>query len=204
MTPRAVWVRPVLVWGALAVACLLPLAVAAASPLLEWRQPVYIAAGLAGVIGLALLLVQPLMVGGLLPGPSPRQARRFHAALGAALVAAVAVHVGGLWITSPPDVIDVLLLRSPTPFSIWGLLALVAVLGAALLALLRRRMRPWLWRPLHTALAVLTVAGTAVHALLIQGTMEPVTKAILCLLALVTTAWVVADRRAWAGLLRRA
>ena len=181
----------------------MPLAVAATSPLLEWRQPPYVAAGLAGVVGLGLLLVQPLLAAGLLPGLSVAASRRVHAGLGAVLVTMVAVHVGGLWFTSPPDVIDVLLLRSPTPFAVWGLLALVAVAGAATLAALRRRMRPRLWRALHTAFAVLAVGGTAAHALLIEGTMGTVSKAVLCALAVAATLWAVARRRAWAGLLRR-
>ena len=196
-------IRAALVWGALAAALGMPLAVAATSPLLEWRQPPYIAAGLAGVIGLGLLLVQPLLADGLLPGLPPGRSRRLHAALGAGLVLLIAVHVGGLWITSPPDVIDVLLLRSPTPFAVWGLLAFVSVLGAGLLAALRRRMRPRVWRPLHSALAASTVLGTVIHAVLIEGTMGPITKGVLCLLALAATAGVIAHRRAWTGLLRR-
>ena len=203
MTGRAGPLRPILAWGALAVALALPLAVAATSPLLQYRQPAYVAAGLAGVIGLGFLLVQPLLAGGLLPGLSPARARRVHAALGAALLAAVAVHVAGLWITSPPDVIDVLLLRSPTPFAVWGLLALVAVIGAGVLAALRRRIRPRIWRPSHAALAVLAVLGTVLHAWLIEGTMGPVSKALLCLLVVAATAKAVLDRRPWAALARR-
>ena len=203
MTDRNGALRPILAWGALAVALALPLAVAATSPLLEYRQPAYVAAGLAGVIGLGLLLVQPLLAGGLLPGLSPARARRLHAWLGAALVASVAVHVAGLWITSPPDVIDVLLLRSPTPFAVWGLLALVAVIGTGVLAALRRRIRPRIWRPSHAALAVLAVLGTVLHAWLIEGTMGPVSKAILCLLVVAATAKAVLDRRPWAALARR-
>ena len=203
MTDRGGAVRPILAWGALAVALALPLAVAATSPLLEYRQPAYVAAGLAGVIGLGFLLVQPLLAGGLLPGLSPARARRVHAALGAALLAAVAVHVAGLWITSPPDVIDVLLLRSPTPFAVWGLLALVAVIGAGVLAALRRRIRPRIWRLSHAALAVLAVLGTVLHAWLIEGAMGSVSKAILCLLVVAATAKAVLDRRPWAALARR-
>ena len=55
-------------WAALATAVAVPIAAAAASPLLAWRDPVYIAAGFAGVVAMALLLVQPLLAGGYLPG----------------------------------------------------------------------------------------------------------------------------------------
>ena len=61
--------RAILIWTALTAAVAVPIAAAAASPLLAWRDPVYIAAGFAGIVGLALLLVQPLLIGGYLPGP---------------------------------------------------------------------------------------------------------------------------------------
>jgi uncharacterized membrane protein YdcZ (DUF606 family) len=94
--------RAILVWTALAVAAAVPIGAAAASPLLAWRGPVYIAAGFAGVAGLALLLVQPLLIGGYLPGPSAERARRLHPWIGGLLVAAVVLHVAGLWVTSTP------------------------------------------------------------------------------------------------------
>ena len=109
--------RKFLIWTALGAAIAVPIAAAATSPLLAWRDPVYIAAGFAGIVAMASLLLQPLLVGGYLPGlPAPR-GRRVHRAIGGILVAAVALHVAGLWVTSPPDVVDVLLFRSPTPFS---------------------------------------------------------------------------------------
>ncbi|MEO0360997.1 MAG: ferric reductase, partial [Pseudomonadota bacterium] len=134
-------VRATLAWAALAAALVAPLAVAAASPLLAWREPIYIAAGFAGAGALALLLMQPLLAGGYLPGLSVRVRRRLHALVGGGLVVLIAVHVVGLWITSPPDVVDALLFRSPTPFSAWGVIAMWAVFAAALLAAFRRRLR---------------------------------------------------------------
>ncbi len=89
---------------------------------------------------MALLLVQPLLAGGLLPGLRAQLGRRVHGWIGGLLVASVVVHVGGLWITSPPDVIDALLFASPTPFSVWGVIAMWAIFAAALLATLRRRL----------------------------------------------------------------
>ena len=189
-----------MVWTALAAAIAVPIAVAAASPLLEWREPVYIAAGFAGVVALALLLVQPLLAGGYLPGLSLARERRAHAWLGMGLVFAVAAHVAGLWLTSPPDVVDALLFASPTPFSVWGVIAMWAVFLAALLAALRRRIRPRFWRFAHTALAAVVVAGSVVHAWLIEGTMGTASKAMLCLLAAVATAKVIVDGRSWAAL----
>ncbi|MGF1553771.1 MAG: ferric reductase-like transmembrane domain-containing protein [Paracoccaceae bacterium] len=195
--------RAVLIWTALGAAVVVPIAVAATSPLLAWRDPVYIAAGFAGVVAMALCLIQPLLAGGYLPGlPAPR-GRRVHRLVGAGLVAIVVLHVAGLWMTSPPDVIDALLFRSPTPFSAWGVAAMWAAFAAALLAALRHRLRPRRWRLLHTSLATVVVAGGAVHALLIEGTMGTASKTVLCALAVAATAKVVADLRVWALVRRR-
>ncbi len=189
--------RSALIWGALATALAVPFAVAATSPLLAWRDPVYIVAGFAGVVGLGLLLVQPLLAGGHLPGLRVRLGRRLHAWVGAGLVVAVTVHVAGLWLTSPPDVIDALLFRSPTAFSVWGVLAMWAVFASALLAALRGRLRLRLmaWRLGHLALAVVIVLGSVVHALLIDGTMGIASKAALCALVVAAAARVVVDLR---------
>lgn len=192
--------RTTLIWAALAVAIAVPIVAAAASPLLAWRDPVYIAAGFAGIAGLALLLVQPLLIGGYLPGLSALRAQRVHRWIGGALVVSVVIHVAALWITSPPDVVDALLFASPTPFSAWGVIAMWAVFAAALLAAFRRRLRlrPRTWRIAHTSLAVVIVAGTVAHALLIEGTMETLTKAALCALVVLATLKVLADLRVWA------
>ena len=192
--------RAILIWAALAAAIAVPIAAAAASPLLAWRDPVYIAAGFAGVVALGLLLVQPLLIGGYLPGPSAYRGRRLHRWIGGLLVVATVIHVGALWITSPADVIDALLFVSPTPFSAWGVIAMWAIFAAALLAALRRRLRlsPRTWRIGHTFLAVVIVVGSAIHGILIEGTMETISKAALCALVLAATIKVMADLRVWA------
>lgn len=187
--------RTILIWAVLAAAMAIPLAAAAASPLLAWRSPVYIGAGFAGIIALALLLVQPLLVRQYLPGLHPLQGRRSHRMVGCVLVIAVVVHVAGLWITSPPDVIDALLLASPTPFSAWGVVAMWALFATALLALFRRRLAARLWLRGHKAFAVVIVVGSVVHALLIEGTMETLSKTVLCALIIVVTGMAVLDLR---------
>jgi hypothetical protein len=189
--------RAILIWAALAAALVLPIAVALTSPLLAWREPVYIVAGLAGVVALALLLLQPLLAAGYLPGLRAGHGRRAHAWIGGGLAAAVGVHVAGLWLTSPPDVIDALLFRSPTPFSAWGVIAMWAVFATALLAALRRRLRLRLrvWRLIHTTLAMVVVLGSVLHALLIEGTMGPMSKAVLCVLVVVAVAKAIFDTR---------
>ena len=190
--------RAVLLWGALGAAVAVPVLIALFSPLLEWRGPIYIAGGFAGMLALGALLAQPLLAANALPGPSPAQARRWHARLGTAIVALVVAHVVGLWVTSPPDVIDVLLFRSPTPFSVWGAVAMWAVFAAGLLAATRRRLRwrPRTWRRAHAALAAVTVGATAAHALLIEGAMGTGSKAALCAAVVAATAWAVLRSRA--------
>ena len=195
--------RAILAWGVLGLAICVPIIAAAASPLLEWRGPVYIAAGFAGIAGLALMLAQPLLVGGYLPGLPRTRGRRVHRVVGGGVLTAVLLHVAGLWITSPPDVIDALLFTSATAFSAWGVIAMWAVIASGLLAVMRRRIRPRTWRIVHTGLALVIVAGTVVHALLIDGTMETVSKVALCVLVVLATARVVTDLRVWTVLTRR-
>jgi predicted ferric reductase len=182
-------------WLALTIAIALPIAAAAASPLIAWRDPIYIVSGLAGIVGLALMLVQPLLIGGYLKGFSPYRARRLYRWTGAALVAAVVIHIAGLWITSPPDVIDALLFTSPTPFAAWGVVAMWAIFAVAVMVALRQRigLRPRTWRMVHTVLVTVIVLGTVVHSVLIQGTMETVSKAVLCALVLVASIKVIVD-----------
>jgi predicted ferric reductase len=186
-----------LIWAALAAAICVPIALATASPLLEWRGPVYILAGFAGVIALWLMLVQPLLIGGYLPGLAAYRGRRAHHWIGGALVVAVLVHVGGLWITSPPDMIDALLFVSPTPFSPFGVTAMWAIFAVALLALIRRRLGLRTWRIVHMSLAAVIVVCSVIHGMLVEGTMETMSKAALCALVLAAAIKVMADLRGW-------
>lgn len=186
--------RGALIWAGLGLAIAVPLWVAATSPLLAWRDPIYIGAAFAGVIGLALILLQPLLVGGWLPGVPGRKAHRW---VGMALLAMVVAHVAGLFWTSPPDVIDALVFDSPTPFSVWGVVAMWAVFASAVLVAWRRRLRVRSFRLAHTALAVVIVVGTVVHAALVEGTMGEASKAVLCALVLAATVKAVVDLRAW-------
>jgi hypothetical protein len=185
--------QTVLIWTALAAAVCVPIAAAAASPLLEWRGPLYIVAGFAGIIGLGLLLVQPVLAGGYLPGPSAYRERRAHHWIGGALAVAMVIHVGGLWISSPPDMIDALLFVSPTPFSPFGVIAMWAIFAVALLAAFRRRLRLRTWRIAHMVLAAVIVVGSVVHGMLIEGAMETVSKAALCALVLAAAIKVMVD-----------
>ena len=189
--------RSYLQWLGLLLLVAVPVTIAATSPLLEWRQPVYIAAGFAGVFALVIMLFQPMLAAGLIAGVSMVRGRRWHRITGGLLLLLVLLHVVGLWITSPPDVIDALLFQSPTPFSVWGVIAMWALLIRALLVALRKRiaLRPAVWRVVHKTLAVVIVAGTVAHAMLIDGTMGYWSKLVLCTCVAVISIAVLCGRR---------
>ncbi|GAA6178827.1 MULTISPECIES: ferric reductase-like transmembrane domain-containing protein [unclassified Shimia] len=186
-----------LIWGALALALVTPLLVATQSPYLASRQPIYIAAGFAGILALLLFLLQPLLAGSLLPGLRPRASRMWHRATGSLILVSVVAHIGGLYLTSPPDTLDALLLVSPTPFSVYGVVALWGLIITALLVTLRQKLplRFLHWSILHNTLAVVVVLSTVVHALLIEGTMGIASKWLTCGAVLTITAWVLFDIR---------
>lgn len=186
-----------LIWAALAAAICVPMALAATSELHAYRGPVYVLASFAGVIALGLVLVQPLLIGGYLPGLPGYRGRRAHHWIGGALVVAVVLHVAGLWISSPPDMVDALLFVSPTPFSPFGVIAMWAIFAVAILAALRRRLGLRTFRIAHMPLAVIIVVGSVVHALLVEGTMETMSKAALCALVLAAAIKVMVDLRVW-------
>jgi hypothetical protein len=192
--------RGALTWVALTLAIAVPVLAAAQSPLLQWRDPIYVMAGFAGIVGLALMLVQPLLISGILHRVP---ARRIHVWFGAGLLITVIVHVTGLWITSPPDVVDALLFRSPTPFAVWGVVAMWAVFAAALLAVFRKRLGLRIWRVGHSMTVAVIITGTVVHAWLVQGVMETVTKGALCFMVFGASVWVLRRRQAWRVLYNR-
>lgn len=186
--------RSALIWLVLAAVIGIPFVAASMSPLLAWRSPVYIVAGFAGIFAFTLLLIQPLLAIGFLPGLTAVQSRRIHQWAGGVLFLSVLVHVVGLWITSPPDVIDALLFSSPTPFSVWGVIAMWGVFAAAGMVIFRQRvgLRLPVWRFIHKVLAVVVVISSVIHAMQIEGTMEVVSKTILCALVIVTTGMAIA------------
>lgn len=175
---------------------IIPILASARSPLLAWREPIYILAGFAGVVGLSLLLVQAGLMSGILPGLTARRTRQAHRWVGSALLCAILIHVAGLWVTSPPDVVDALLFTSPTPFSAWGVLAMWASFAIALLVIFRPKLqlRHRVWQRYHLALATIIAVGTILHALLIEGTMETVSKVIICLTVLSLMIKILAGR----------
>ena len=195
-TARVTLARATLIWAIVLAGTLVPIGLAATSDLLAYRGPVYILACFAGIAALALVLVQPLLIAGYLPGLSGYLGRRAHVWIGGALVFAVVVHVGGLWIANPPDMVDALLFMSPTLFSPFGVIAMWVIFAVALMAALRRplRLSPRTWRVTHMTMAVVVVVCSVVHGLLIEGTMETISKTLLCALVVAATIKVIADR----------
>ncbi|MGE3066951.1 MAG: ferric reductase-like transmembrane domain-containing protein [Hyphomicrobiaceae bacterium] len=166
-----------------------PVLIAATSPLLAYREAVHIVAGFAGIVCLALLLIQPLLAARYLPGLDPMEQRTWHRRVGAGIILCVALHVGGLFAASPADALDALLLVSPTPFSVYGVMAMWGVVLTAVLVALRGRLgiRYSVWRLIHNGLALVVVVATVVHAVQIEGAMEAISKWLLCIAALLAT-----------------
>ena len=131
-----------LTWAVILMVMIVPIIFASISPLLAWRDPIYIVAGFAGILAMSLLFIQPLAIGGDLPNLHPIQQRRLHRWGGSLLFVLIVLHVVGLWITSPPDMIDALLFSAPTLFSYFGVIAMWAIFAAVILAFLRKRPRP--------------------------------------------------------------
>jgi drug/metabolite transporter (DMT)-like permease len=184
-------------WIVVITAMVVPVAIAAFSPYLPSRDFAYIVGGFAGIIGLSLLLLHPLLPAGYLAGSRGPAGRRWHQWLGIAIVAAVALHVGGLYLASPADTMDALLLVSPTPFSVYGVVAMTGVGVTALMVLFRRRMglRHGVWRIIHNGLGAMIVVSTVVHALQIDGAMEPTSKWLICLAVVAATSVSLLDLR---------
>jgi predicted ferric reductase len=189
--------KAILIWCGLALVVVLPVAVAANSPLLQWREPIYILAGLAGIVAMATMLCQPLLVGGRLPGLARRKGRQAHGAVGIILILMVVFHVAGLWVTSPPDMLDALTFSAPTAFSTLGVISMWMLFAAASFALVRSNIRARFWRMGHAICVSLSVLTAVAHAILIEGTMGIWSKTVLCLLVVAATAKVMADIRIW-------
>jgi predicted ferric reductase len=183
-----------LAWGLLAACVLVPIGIAAANPLQASRDALWIGGGLAGAVALALMLVQPLLAAGALPGAAASTGRWWHRRLGVSIAALIGLHVFGLYLSSPEDIADALMLVAPTPFSVYGVIGLAGIALTLALVALRSRagLRYVTWRIIHNGLALIVVGASIAHALLIEGAMGVVSKATLCALVLAATLLVLA------------
>lgn len=185
--------KALFIWAVLAACMAVPVGIAATDKLLLSRDVFWIIGGLAGSSALALLLIQPLLAAGYLPFTSLLMARRWHRWVGGLIVMAVGLHVGSLYLSSPEDTMDALLLVAPTSFSVYGVIGLASVALTAILVAFRLRsgLRYAAWRILHNALGLAVVVSTIAHAMLIDGAMGPISKAVLCALVSIATSIVL-------------
>jgi len=72
-----------------------------------------------------------------------------------------------------------------------------AIFAVAVLAALRRRLGLRTFRIAHMSLAVVIVAGSVVHGILIEGTMETMSKVAISVLVLAAAIKVMADLPVW-------
>ncbi len=148
------------------------------------RDATWVLGAVAGIIALSLLVVQVLLPTPWLTGLD----LRLHRLLGLGVAGLVLVHIVGLFLYSPDDVRDALVLAVPT-HSRLGVLSAWSVALSVALALARRRLGLTYsdWQILHAALAV-AIVGTAVgHTVMIRGTLDGPAELLLCLAAALAT-----------------
>ena len=181
--------RRIAAWIVVVSIAAAPVIAAAANPLQGGREMLWIMGGMAGVVALCLLFVQPLLMAAAPPLLAAREGVHWHRWGGIAIVAVVALHVGALYAYSPDDMTDALLLVAPTPFSLYGVISLWCLVLMAVLVATRRLLRFGyrLWRILHSVLAVAVVGAGAIHAIQIEGVMEEYSKLSVCIAALAAT-----------------
>jgi len=170
--------------------------------------PITLHSALQGWAQWGLALIQPLLAGRSPARPAVAVWPVRGIPMGrVALVGMVIVHVAGVVADkSRPDVIDALLFDSPTPFRSGCRRHVGWSSPPALLAAFRRalRIRPRAWRIGHTLMVVVVVIGSVLHALLVEGTMGPLSKAAFCAPgSRRATAKALYDLRAWTLLKRR-
>lgn len=170
---------------AAAVLALAAMGVAASSPLSATRDTLWAAGSLLGVAALALLPLQALLPqrAGRSRAGEPRSlgVSRWHRLVGLGVLAATLLHVAALYVVSPDDIGDALVLQAPT-YSRLGMISAVLLIGTVLFALARRRtgLDAANWRLIHGGLAVAIVTTAAAHALMIRGALDGPVEIALC------------------------
>lgn len=178
--------RNILIWLGLFALMAFPVIRAISNPYLPFRETSYIIAGFAGIFCLSIFVLQPLLATRRIP-LHPFRARRLHRIVGICVLSLTIIHVAGLFVTNSDDVIDVFMLRAPTTFSIFGVIAFWGIILTGLIATLRHSLPSFIWRKTHQTLSCIVISATIIHALQIQGAMEPISKWIICLAAILST-----------------
>ena len=160
---------------------LLPTLLAALSPLQVGRAPIWILGTLAGVLSLSLLVVQLLLPTAWLNLFFGEQNLGWHGVLGISVTGLVIAHIVGLYLYSPDDIGDALILAAPT-YSRFGVLSFWCLLLSVVLALTRHKLQLVYsdWQILHSALAVAIVGTAVAHVVLLQGSLDGFAEGLLC------------------------
>lgn len=180
------------VLGAVAAVGAVPLTVALSDAHLRDAPLLMVVSTATAALAVAALALQPWLA-----ALGPRAARlRDHTVLGVVAVGLVLVHIGALVVTEPDDALFALSWNGPTRARM-ALLATLLLLAAAVLGILRRRLR-WdaaSWRILHGALAALAVALGVGHAVLTDGALDEEGTAVLLTLGILGVGGVAARLR---------
>ena len=170
---------------AIAVLLVVPLVASILSPIGTGRSFPWIAATLAGVLAFSLLIVHMLLPTHWLYLLLRGRNLRWHRRLGVGIVALVVAHVAGLYVYSPDDIGNALVLQAAT-YSRLGVIAAWCMVLTVGLARARHRL-PLShdnWQVVHSMLAV-AITGLAVgHVVLHQGTLDGPAEWLLCIAAL--------------------
>jgi len=126
-------------WVLITLLLVAPAALSLLSPLQVGRDFWWIVGALAGIVALSLVVLQVLLTTPWLIGILDTSTMRLHRLLGLAVAGVVIAHVLGLYLYSPDDVSDALVLAAPT-HSRLGVLSAWCVLLSVALALARRRL----------------------------------------------------------------
>lgn len=179
-------------WVLITLLLVAPAALSLLSPLQVGRDFWWIVGALAGIVALSLVVLQVLLTTPWLIGILDTSTMRLHRLLGLAVAGVVIAHVLGLYLYSPDDVSDALVLAAPT-HSRLGVLSAWCVLLSVALALARRRLGLTYsdWQILHAALAVFVVATAVGHTLMIRGTLDGPLEIALCLAAVAAVSGAV-------------
>jgi hypothetical protein len=165
----------------LATLVMLPTLLAALSSLQVGRAPLWVLGTLAGILALSLLVVQVLLPTGWLNALVDKQNLRWHRILGVTITGLVITHIIGLYLYSPDDIGDALILAAPT-YSRLGVLSAWCLLLSVMLAFARHKLHlaDSDWQTLHSAFAVAIVGTAIAHAMLLQGTLDGFAEGLLC------------------------
>ncbi|MGJ3245162.1 MAG: ferric reductase-like transmembrane domain-containing protein [Elainellaceae cyanobacterium] len=160
---------------------LLPTLLAALSPLQVGRAPLWVLGTLAGVLSLSLLVVQVLLPTKWLNMFVGQQNLGWHRILGISVTGLVIAHIVGLYLYSPDDIGDALILAAPT-YSRLGVLSFWCLLLSMILAFARHKLQLVYsdWQILHSVLAVAIVGTAVAHVMLLQGALDGFAEGLLC------------------------